>query len=246
MPNNTVDAGQGNTNTNTNTTQPVVDAKAENNTNTEKQMVERSELLKVISERDESKTAFRALQEQFSGLQDQFNSYKSEIEAKKIDTAKATGDVQALEESFNIALESERTKLSAAQESADSWKSKYMDTMVQSKVKEVASEHLGDYSPLFLEVYKDKFQLSDDGKTIKIKDDIRSLGDIVKDFGEKYKLPSNTVKSGMGIIPGDSKTKISKYTKADIDNMSPLDLQKLAFTADGRNVLAAYSSGKLS
>ena len=211
---------------------------------TAQDLVDRSELNKVISQRDATKEKYRDLESKHDELRNQFESLKVSVESKKIDNAKASGDVEALEKSFTAALETEKEKLLKVQESADTWKSKYMDTMIESKVKETASEILGDYNTLFIQIYKERFQLSDDD-SIKVKDDIRPLADIVKEFGEKHNLKKNTVKSGMGASAGDG-TKVTNFdnvTKGDIEKMSQADLRKLAFK--NPQALTNYQAGKL-
>ena len=209
---------------------------------TAQDLVDRAELNKVIAQRDATKDKYRDLETKHGELKDQFESFKVSVESKKIDTAKASGDVEALEKSFTAALETEKEKLLKVQESADTWKSKYMDTMIESKVKETASEILGDYSTLFIQIYKDRFQLSDDD-SIRVKDDIRPLGDIVTEFGDKHNLKKNTVKAGMGASAGDTRTNFDNLTKADIEKMSQADLRKLAYK--NPQVLTNYQAGKL-
>jgi len=206
-------------------------------------LVDRSELDRVVKDRDLYKGKLVTLETSNSQLREEFDTFKVSVETKKIDNAKASGDVEALTKSYQTAIEAEKEKLLKVQESSDAWENKYMGVMIESKVKETASEILGDYSSLFIEIHKDRFQLSDDD-SIKVKDDIRPLSDIVKEFGEKHNLKKNTVKSGMGAAAGEStKANFENVTKDDIEKMSQADLQRLAYK--NPQALTNYQAGKL-
>jgi hypothetical protein len=200
------------------------------NTKKEKDVVDRVELQKVISQRDE-------LKQKYKSLQSEIEQIKNDFESKKVEDFKKLGNVEELEKSFNSVIAAERGKFESISKEVDIWKSKYTDLVVNDKVKTIANDVLSDAgTELFLQLFKPKIQLSDDNN-IKIKDDVRSINEIVLEFSEKYNLKKNPVKTGMSTQNINNGFNI---TKAQFEQLSPVERSKLP-----TSILNDYLQNKL-
>jgi chromosome segregation ATPase len=216
---------------------------AEDSANKSDDKVDRSELQKVITQRDELKEKYRGLQSNFDSLRSEFSEFKDSVEVKTRESHKNQGNVEELEKSFNSALQAEKKKVEEALAEVNNWKDKYTSTVVHSKASQFTGEHLDEAgSELFWRLHKDKLTLSDDGEVLKVKDDVRDLKDIVLEFSEKYGHKKNPAKAGMNAT-GNSTNSVntSSYTKAQIEAMKPDQVRKLP-----QKVLSDYLANRLN
>jgi len=191
----------------------------------------KSKMLQAIEDRNKAKRKNEELLDAVNKLQSEFKQYKSSVESDTRNMHKSTGNVEELEKSYNTALQAKNDELERIKQQAEEWRIKQNSMIIDSQINKLTLEKLSEKgADLFNKLYQSKLVLTEDNN-IKIKDDVRSVQELVLHFVEEYpSLAKNPVKAGMSSTSNTSNGNMSGWTKEKLDMLSDDELRKLALS----------------
>jgi hypothetical protein len=160
------------TNTSATTSDEGKGGTADAGSSSDEQTVSRSELTKVIKERDAAKTRERGLEQKLTELQTQVESLTKKGGRSKDEEA---------------TVDSLKHQLDGTQKERDDFRKRYQDSVIERQLWPLANEHIraGD-ADLFIELNRDKFEVYTDVLDGTPKVRVKGSGQTLKEFVEGF------------------------------------------------------------